>query len=182
MFWEAEDEDLGGRHLWNIAGWGGPFPSVARLSWLDLQITLRQTPGLLTHVGAGRRSMKGTPESVRGTQQATQRCDSGVCAVASMDSTDPIPPGWCYSPQPKRKLRRCGFKRKSVDKMLSMYYFEVSIGFKMALRVDIAQWCHPQWLGSPPYDAKESKNCRPFIVGWVGGPVWILSGILGFIG
>ena len=69
-----------------------------------------------------------------------------------------------------------GFKQKSVDKMLSMYYFEVSIGFKMALRVDIAQWCHPQWLGSSPYDAKDSKNCRPFIVGCVGGPVWITFG------
>ena len=75
-----------------------------------------------------------------------------------------------------------GFKRKVLIKCCHIYYVEGSIGFKMALRVDITRWCHPQWLGSSPYDAKESKNCRPFIVGWVGGPVWILSGILCFIG
>lgn len=74
--------------------------------WVRRQIILRQTPCLLTHLGAAKEPIH--PVDVISHNQ------SGNCAEK-------------------------GFKQKSVDKMLSMYYFEVSIGFKMALRVDIAQ-------------------------------------------
>ena len=80
---------------------------------------IETTPPVSWHTLGPRRSMKGTPRPYEALNK--QRSAVTVVSAQLRAWIQPIRshPVWCYSPQPKWKLRRKRVQTKSVDKMLS---------------------------------------------------------------